>query len=102
MSEELTKLTNGVKLVGETFLPGTSQLMDGNIGSGASHAIVGIAARALIGPVGWGLVAANSFSKSTSGNSLWQIVTGSGKSQQQAEQAPVATTVPEAAPEASQ
>ena len=30
MSEELGKLTNGVKLIAEsTILPGTSQLMDG-------------------------------------------------------------------------
>lgn len=99
MSEELAKLTNGVKLVGETILPGTSQLMDGNIKSGAGHAIVGIAARALIGPIGWGLVAANSFSKSASGNNLWQLVTGNGKSQQPAEQTPVATTT-EASPAA--
>ncbi|MFT5163297.1 MAG: hypothetical protein ACI9FJ_001883 [Alteromonadaceae bacterium] len=97
MSEELAKLTNGVKLVGETILPGTSQLMDGNIASGAGHAIVGIAARALIGPIGWGLVAANSFSKSASGSSLWQLVTGS-KSQPQAEQVQPA---PEATPAAS-
>ena len=61
----------------------------GNVTSGAGHAVVGLAARALIGPIGWGIVAANSFSKSVSGNSLLDLVKG-GKSQA-AEAAPATT-----------
>ena len=70
MSEGSQQLANGVKLVGETILPGTSLLMDGNVKSGAAHAVTGLVARALVGPVGWGLIAANSFSKSVSNKGL--------------------------------
>jgi hypothetical protein len=62
---------NAVKLVGEGFvLPGTSLLLDGDIKAGAGHAIVGVLARSLFGPIGWFAAAANSFSESTSGKSL--------------------------------
>ena len=70
MSEEIQKITNSVKLVGETLLPGASLLMDGDIKKGAAHTIVGLVARSLLGPVGWGLVAANSFAKSVSDKSI--------------------------------
>lgn len=63
-------LANGVKILGETVLPGTSLLLDGNIKNGAAHAFVGLGARVLMGPVGFFLVAADSFSKSVSGKNL--------------------------------
>jgi hypothetical protein len=85
MSGELDKITNGLKVIGETILPGTSQLMEGNVASGAGHAITGIAARILIGPIGWGIVAANSFSKSVSGNSLLDMARGVIKKKAQPE-----------------
>ena len=62
-------LENAIKGVGEVFLPGTSLLLDGEIKSGAGHAIVGVAAWALLGPVRL-LVSANSFSKSVSDKHL--------------------------------
>src|SRR5947209_7594078 len=52
MDEGMRTLTNGVKLVGEALLPGTSLLMDGKFGEGAAHAVVGIGARILLGPIG--------------------------------------------------
>ena len=70
MSDGMQQISNGVKIVGETLLPGTSLLMDGRAKEGAGHAIVGLAARTLLGPIGWGLVAANSFVKSVSDQSL--------------------------------
>ena len=70
MSEENKTISNGVKLVGETILPGTSLLLDGRIKEGAAHTAVGLAARVLMGPIGWGLAAANSYSKSVSGKSI--------------------------------
>jgi uncharacterized protein DUF6072 len=62
---------NGVKIVGEALIPGASLLMDGRLGNGAAHALVGLGARALLGPVGVVLVAADSYSKSVSGKYLW-------------------------------
>lgn len=61
---------NGVKLVGETLLPGTSLMIDGNIKSGLAHAALGLVARAALGPVAWFAIAADSYSRSVTGKSL--------------------------------
>jgi hypothetical protein len=66
-----TTLDNAVKLAGEGFIaPGASLLLDGNFKAGSLHVVAGFAARALLGPVGWFLVAASSFAKSTTGKNL--------------------------------
>jgi hypothetical protein len=61
---------NGVKLVGERFLPGTSLMVDGDIKGGLAHAALGVVALAALGPLGWFAVAANSYSKSVTGKGL--------------------------------
>ena len=61
---------NGVKLVGERILPGTSLMMDGDIKGGLAHAALGLAARAAFGPVAWFAVAADSYSRSVTGRGL--------------------------------
>lgn len=64
-------VNNAVKLAGEGLIaPGTSLLLDGDIKGGAVHLVVGLAAKALLGPIGWVLVAADSFSRSTTGKGL--------------------------------
>jgi hypothetical protein len=64
---------NGVKAVADVgILPGTSQFLEGDVKSGALHALAAVVAGALIGPVGWFLVGASSASKSVSGKSLFQ------------------------------
>jgi len=64
-------LHNGVKLVGEAVLtPGASLILDGRLVEGALHAVVGLAAKALLGPIGLFLTAANSYSMSTTGKNL--------------------------------
>ena len=70
----LGMLTNGVKLVGETMLPGASLLMDGNLVNGAAHAAIGVAAATFVAPWAVLLVVADSFSKSVSGKNLWEHV----------------------------
>ena len=68
---ESTTIGNGLKLVGEmAFLPGTSHLLDGNIKIGALYAAAGFAAKLLLGAPAVLLVAADSFSRSTSGKGL--------------------------------
>jgi hypothetical protein len=61
---------NGVKLVGETLLPGTSLMLDGDIKGGLGHAVVGILARMALGPIGLVAVAADSYAKSVTGKGL--------------------------------
>ncbi len=70
----LGMLTNGVKLVGETILPGASLLMDGSFVNGAAHVAAGAAAAAFVAPWAVLLVVADSFSKSVSGKNLWEHV----------------------------
>jgi hypothetical protein len=42
---------NTIKLVGEILVPGASLLVDGDIKTGFGHLVVGLAARALLGPL---------------------------------------------------
>jgi hypothetical protein len=76
-----TRAANTVKLVGEVFVPGASQLVEGNVGSGAAHLVLGgllVAALAPVAPVLAGLVGLgvrlNSFSSSIYGKNLWNQV----------------------------
>ena len=70
---------NAVKLVGEALLPGASLLIDGKILQGGAHAIVGTLARVALGPIGLVLVAANSYSTSSTGKSLLKHFTKDDK-----------------------
>ncbi len=63
-------INNAIKLLGEAFVPGASLLMDGNIVSGAAHLVVGTWAKVALGPVGAGIVVANSYSESVTGQNL--------------------------------
>jgi hypothetical protein len=66
-------ILNGVKAVGEiAVVPGASLILDGNIKDAAIHVAGAYAARALLGPLGWAYFAADSYSKSVSGKSLYQ------------------------------
>ena len=65
-----TSTQNAVKLIGESFVPGASLLLDGEILAGGAHLVVGLAAKALLGPIGLGIVVANSYAKSTTGKNL--------------------------------
>jgi hypothetical protein len=66
---------NAVKLIGDFgIVPGTSQILEGNIGAGVAHAAVGIAGRMFLGPIGWSAwvaSASNSFIKSTTNKNIW-------------------------------
>ena len=66
----------GIKAIGETVVPGASLVLDGKILPGAAHLVGGFVARWAFGPVGWLLVAANSYSKSVTGRSLTQHLQG--------------------------
>ncbi|MDR3516549.1 MAG: hypothetical protein P4M00_12065 [Azospirillaceae bacterium] len=78
-SEAASTISNGVKLLGEVVLPGSSQLLKGHIASGTAHLVVagvGVALLAPVAPILGGLFALgvrlNSLSKSVRGENLWQ------------------------------
>ena len=71
---------NALKLVADVaIIPGASQLVEGNVGSGVTYGAVGVVAKMLspmLGPLGWlpWLVAGlDSFSMSANGNHIWQL-----------------------------
>lgn len=69
-------LSRTLKIAGETFVaPGSSLILDGDIARGGAHLVGGLLARWALGPVGWFLVAANSYSKSVTGENLTEVVT---------------------------
>jgi hypothetical protein len=59
-----------LKLAGEAVAPGASLLLEGKVGAGATHLILGAIATMALGPLGRLLVAANSYSTSVSGRGL--------------------------------
>jgi hypothetical protein len=74
-------VTNALKVAGEAFVvPGASLVADGDIRGGAFHIAGAFVARALLGPIGWVLVAANSYSNSVSGKHLHEHFSGRGSS----------------------
>ena len=81
MADLQTAVGNGVKLVGETLVPGASELIEGNVRSGIAHFLVGgvlVAALApsfplLAGLAGLG-VRLNSYAQSVSGRNLIEAV----------------------------
>lgn len=78
MDKQNNTVDNAIRLVGESFAPGASLLMDGNILSGAAHLLVGMWSRAVLGPLGLGLVMANSYATSTTGKNLLKQFTKDG------------------------
>ncbi len=68
-----------VKIAAESVVtPGASLILDGKYRQGIFHVLGAGVARALLGPVGVGLVALNSYSKSVSGRHLLSHVTSRG------------------------
>ncbi|AXS40787.1 DUF6072 family protein [Breoghania sp. L-A4] len=70
----ITMLANGAKIIGEAVLPGASLLADGKFVNGVVHTALGFGARAATGPIGFAVVAADSYSKSVTDKHLWTHV----------------------------
>jgi len=77
-SDTQTVVGNGLKLVGEAVVPGASEMLAGNVGSGLLHTALAVGAGALLAthaPLLASLavlaVKANSFSRSVTGQNLF-------------------------------
>jgi hypothetical protein len=71
------QIFNGAKLVAELLLvPGASQILKGDVGSGIIYAGGGYAARyflpGILGAAGWIVAALDSYSVSSSGRHIWE------------------------------
>jgi uncharacterized membrane protein YeaQ/YmgE (transglycosylase-associated protein family) len=73
---------NALRLAGEVFVPGASQLVSGNIGSGLLHnvlagaagaALVGTGVAPLLGSLAILAVKLNSYSSAVSGRNIWDV-----------------------------
>ncbi|MGH8572918.1 MAG: DUF6072 family protein, partial [Gammaproteobacteria bacterium] len=63
-----------VKFLANTgVMPGTSQLVEGQVGSGVVYGLVGFLGRTLLGPMGFIAVGLDSYSKSAAGKHLWEL-----------------------------
>ena len=63
---------------GETALPGSSQVLKGDIASGISYGLVGLAAMMAFGPIGRVLVGGASYAKSVAGKDIVAALKGQG------------------------
>jgi hypothetical protein len=69
-------IANGIRLAGDTLIaPGSSQILDGKVGSGLGRFAIGAAARAVLGPIGWLVVGLDSYAKTTTGRGLLDRLT---------------------------
>ncbi len=75
---------NAVKLVGDSIIPGSSLLIDGQLLAGAGHFLVGGLARTALGPLGFALVAANSYVRSTTGQGILKHLKKAAPAKQEA------------------
>ncbi|MDX6528663.1 MAG: hypothetical protein QOH41_953 [Blastocatellia bacterium] len=59
-------------------VPGGSNLINGDFKNAGLHAVLGLAAGALFGPIGVIAVGVNSFSKATTGRNLYEHLNSAG------------------------
>lgn len=87
-------ISNGLRLAGDTLIaPGMSQVLDGNVGAGVGRFLVAVAARAVLGPIGWLAVGLDSYAKSTTGRGLVERVTNRTTVVAAPAQAPAASVI---------
>ena len=68
------QMVNGAKFIGSVaFLPGINQIIEGNLGKGVLYGVTGVAAVAIVGPLGWIVTGLDSYSLSSSGKHLWEL-----------------------------
>ena len=79
------QVLNAVKFIADTaVMPGASQLVEGDVGTGIVYGVAGALVtwltRSFLGPLGWIVVGIDSYSMSASQKHLWQHFSGFGSS----------------------
>ena len=73
-TENVQTVKTGLQFVSEAVIPGGSNLVNGDLKQAAIHAVLGIIAGAVFGLPGALLVAANSFTKATTGHHIHEAL----------------------------
>ncbi|MGA9996427.1 MAG: DUF6072 family protein [Pyrinomonadaceae bacterium] len=73
-TENVQTVKTGLQFVSEAVIPGGSNLINGDLKQAAIHAVLGIIAGSVFGIPGALLVAANSFTKATTGHHLHEAL----------------------------
>lgn len=69
-----TQVLNAVKFLANTgVMPGTSQLVEGQVGTGVLYGLAAVLGRTLLGPMAFIAVGLDSYSKSAAGKHLWEL-----------------------------
>jgi len=75
-TDNLQTVKTGLQFASEVVIPGGSNLINGDIKQAGIHAVAGLVAGALFGPIGLIAVAANSFARATTGHHLFESLQG--------------------------
>jgi hypothetical protein len=75
-TDNLQTVKTGLQFASEAVIPGGSHLVNGDLKQAGIHAVAGIVAGALFGPIGVLVVAANSFARATTGHHLYESLQG--------------------------
>lgn len=75
-TENLQTVKTGLQFASEVVIPGGSHLLNGDMKQAGIHAVAGIVAGAIFGPLAAIVVAANSFARATTGNNLYEAMRG--------------------------
>ncbi|HMF57746.1 MAG TPA: DUF6072 family protein [Pyrinomonadaceae bacterium] len=73
-TENVQTMKTGLQFVSEAVIPGGSNLVNGDLKQAAIHAVLGIIAGSIFGLPGALLVAANSFTKATTGHHIHEAL----------------------------
>lgn len=71
-TENMQTVKTGLQFASEVVVPGGSHLLNGDLKQAGVHAIAGIVAGAIFGLPGLIIVAANSFTRATTGRHLYE------------------------------
>lgn len=71
-TENVQNVKTGLQFASEMVIPGGSNLLNGDLKQAGIHAVMGLLAGALFGLPGVIVVAANSFTRATTGHHLYE------------------------------
>jgi hypothetical protein len=71
-TDNLQTVKTGLQFASEAVIPGGSHLINGDLKQAGIHAVAGIVAGAIFGPIAVLVVAANSFARATTGHHLYE------------------------------